>query len=52
MCLDQSLRFYSKLSEEDYLSFVSKKSFLLKSIRKELKRRAKTEEYLLQQRLA
>jgi len=50
MCLDQGLRLYSKLGEEDFLCFVGRRTYLPKSIRKELKRRAKTDEYL-QQRL-
>ncbi|MBS1889766.1 MAG: hypothetical protein JST59_00605 [Actinobacteria bacterium] len=43
MCLDQSLKLYSKLDNEDFLCFTGKRTYQPKNIRKELKRRAKTE---------
>jgi hypothetical protein len=46
MCLDQNLKLYSKMDNEDFLCYIGKRCNMPKAIRKELKRKAKMDEII------
>jgi hypothetical protein len=46
MCLDQNLKLYSKIDNEDFLCHIGKGANMPKAMRKELKRKAKMDEII------